>query len=286
MRHRSAILPAHACRIGSDDARSGRSADNPGRNDQDERLLIDTGAFLSLISPATVSQLGLKPSGEFAVVSMAQGTVSLPKVVLDGFSVADLGRAQTTFYMAPQGVLPLSDAGSFGNDFLQAWDADFDFGARRFNLISPGHCKGQVVYWTHDAYAATPFRLNSDKHVQISVRLDGRRLRGIIDTGTSVTTMMMSRAQRMFRVKDDPKLQALPAPAEIRWRNPPSTAYIYPFKTLSIEGIEANNPVVMLRTDIDTGDEQIVIGMSMLKKLHLYIAYKEGMLYITPSGAQ
>jgi len=82
--------------------------------------------------------------------------------------------------------------------------------------------------------------------------------------------------------------------------------YFYRFKTLSLEGMTVSDPRIQLLPDLmkacmdrssymearlgafDDGEARglpaLVIGYSILKHLHIYIAYKEQKLYITPAA--
>jgi hypothetical protein len=83
--------------------------------------------------------------------------------------------------------------------------------------------------------------------------------------------------------------------------------YIHRFKSLSLEGIAIANPAMHIIPDLmrtkmmdphdslegDTriksdanpvGLDQMILGMDILHRLHLYIAYKEQKLYITPAA--
>jgi hypothetical protein len=80
--------------------------------------------------------------------------------------------------------------------------------------------------------------------------------------------------------------------------------YRYTFKSLSMDSIAVTNPAFVILPDL--AEQQIrsemgkladdpqyglgqlprlVIGMDVLRKLHLYIAYKEHMLYVTGATA-
>jgi hypothetical protein len=62
--------------------------------------------------------------------------------------------------------------------------------------------------------------------------------------------------------------------------------YDYPFKLLDFNGIAVSNPRLQIVSDgyLPKGIDMLV-GVSILRRLHLYIAYGEEKLYITPAGA-
>lgn len=58
-------------------------------------------------------------------------------------------------------------------------------------------------------------------------------------------------------------------------------AFTHHFQMLDLDGIAVKNPKIELVRNLQLGSEQLIIGMTLLSKLHLYVAYKERKLYIT-----
>jgi hypothetical protein len=64
--------------------------------------------------------------------------------------------------------------------------------------------------------------------------------------------------------------------------------YKYPFQTLTFQDVAVKYP------EIEIGKEgkrmpdepQLIVGMGILRQLHLYIAYAEKKLYVTPAEAR
>ncbi|HSZ74199.1 MAG TPA: retropepsin-like aspartic protease, partial [Rhizomicrobium sp.] len=126
----------------------------------------------------------------------------------------------------------------------------------------------------------------------------------MLDTGASITTLSMREAQAAFNLTpDSPDVEK----GELVNGDPNIKAYFHRFKTLTFEGITVGNPRVELIPDLmrdrlerapetgsrlaTPGDDDthglpaMLIGYSTLKHLHVYIAYKEQKLYITPASA-
>ncbi len=65
-----------------------------------------------------------------------------------------------------------------------------------------------------------------------------------------------------------------------------ASTYRYPFATLTFEGIEVRNPnILILDTGSDSRDAELIVGIGVLRQLHLYIAYGEKTLYLTGAEA-
>jgi hypothetical protein len=108
-----------------------------------------------------------------------------------------------------------------------------------------------------------------------------------VDTGAPYTTMSLETAERIFHIDSkSPDLKP------VKSNDGKSIfGYTYPFKTLSLGGLTVNNPHVILvpdATSVYLGGNtvpNVLLGFSILSKLHLYIAYGEHNLYITPANA-
>jgi hypothetical protein len=191
--------------------------------------------------------------------------------------------------------------GVIGADMLTNVDADFDFGAKKLNLISQNHCDGKVVYWPAPTLAVIPFHFDKGGHIVFPLRLDDKRVNAMLDTGAYNTVLNLTVARRTFNV--DTNAPDLKKVGELQGG---FTADVYrkQFKAITLDGVTVVNPEIDLLPDMtsnparptlgpgslirdtEAGLPDVILGMNVLSKLHVYIAYKEAKLYITAAGAQ
>jgi hypothetical protein len=178
------------------------------------------------------------------------------------------------------------------------YDIEIDFGTYKMNYFSKEHCPGKVVYWPHQTLAVLPFTFQKNQ-IKIPVKVDGKALTAIIDTGASNTTMQAAAAKRIFDISPDSQ-----GNIAINARGM-AAAFERVFSTLDFEGIAVTNPHVVIipqlvgskdrnngfRTDsrvkmVDDIDDapDMLIGMDILKKLHLYIAFGEDRIFISEAS--
>jgi hypothetical protein len=191
--------------------------------------------------------------------------------------------------------------GVIGPNILREYDVDIDFGAPKLNLMSPDHCEGKVIYWQASAVAVVPIEVLKTGHIVLHVMLDGQPLVAMLDTGAWMTTITLPDAESDYGLKmgspDTPRIGDLNDKVG-------AATYRHRFKTLDFDGIAVGNVDVAIIPDYlkgkyKTGPEigsrfsdnsesgeypDMLIGMNVLKHLHIYIAYKEKKLYITPAG--
>jgi Aspartyl protease len=131
-----------------------------------------------------------------------------------------------------------------------------------------------------------PMKLDENRHITIPVTLDGKQLIAVADTGAARSFMSLDVAKAIFGL--DEKNPALKSLGAVSINNVASEQlYHYPFQSLTFEGIAVRNPDIAITkgSDDDKDDPQLVIGIGVLRQLHLYIAYKEQVLYLTPAEA-
>ena len=188
-------------------------------------------------------------------------------------------------------------AGVLAPNVLKNYDLDLDFGSNRLSLLSPDHCDGKVIYWPAGAVAVVPMQVMRSGHIFVPVALDGKTVNAVIDTGAPTTMLMMPAAETDFGLTmgapDTPRAAALPD-------RPGAVTYEHKFASLNFGGVSVSNLKVVIIPDFlkntaagpqlgsrlagNSSHEHLpdlLIGMNVLRHLHVYIAYREEKLYIT-----
>jgi hypothetical protein len=177
-------------------------------------------------------------------------------------------------------------SGELSSDFLKNYDVEFDFAKNRFNLYLPDHCEGGVVYWTRDAASRVPAQISAWGVVSFDAELDGKSVRAMLATGSRESTLLVSENEAKFGDQASEWKLIKSEPHVPEWRNGHVTTYEHVFNSLSLEGIAVANPGITIKSiGWLTVKPQLYIGMDIVRQLHLYIAYKEGNLYVSAAGA-
>lgn len=266
-------------------------------------LLLDTGGFFGTISAAFAKQQGYGLSHAGVAQLDVTGKMTNQIARVPEFHLGNISADGMDFIVA-------SDARNFGEDnadvvgilspnFLQNYDIEIDPAHNKVNVLSPDHCKGKVIYWPATAVAAIPFQLTDDGQIYFNIKLDGHEYLTLLDTGSVQTSITIPYAESDFGLK----LGSDDAPAAGFLNGDKGLAvYKHKFKSIAFEGIAVSNPTIMIMPDMNahrmsqqrvrlgsrlpTQDAPVIshmiLGNDVLSKLHVYIAYKEKMLYITP----
>lgn len=301
--------------------RSGRPIIAVTVNGVPKLALIDTGGGFSSMSEAAAKELklqtvfypkhniyfinGKSPSEMASVKRFVAGELNLAHAT-DGlyFAVDETSQANSEYDF------------TLSSDILHLFDMELDYGASTFQLFLRTRCGDNVVHWTNEEPAVVPFETNNvdwqsesqqmvgvgvnfndptnqslsvnsrstnvlvkipEWHMTARGKLDGVDVNVIIDTGSSTSSMIAEDAKQVMAARpsgsqDDPAR---------------------PFKTLTIGSLTINNPQIVIENTklarIDTIDRvlpQVRLGATVLRHLHLYIAYNEKRIYLTYVKAQ
>lgn len=248
---------------------------------QSVNLLIDTGGIFTMLTEQSVQKLGLKKANTFGSGEEMFGGKKIQfYVVANDVNLGGLKADHVPMQVLPDGFLPGEIGGTLAPNILRHYDVDFDFANAKINLFLQDHCAGKVVYWTAAPAAQIDIGIDQEGHIDVPVVIDGRNFKAAIDTGSSRSIMSLELARQLFDIgADDPKLA--PVKGDVR-------AFRYPFSTLTLQDITVHNPDIVLIPDAVShlpSDGRIILGMGILRQLHVYIAYREKKVYATAASA-
>ncbi len=202
--------------------------------------------------------------------------------------------------------------GVFGLDYITGYDSDIDFGTDTYQMFSADHCPGPGpgLFTTAPDVAVVPI-LKGELSLHIPVKMDGQTFNALIDTSATVSTLREDVAKLVYGISPS-ALPAKPsAPDQPAAAGASETVIVHgdrvvehTFQTLSFGGVTVTNPHMVLvplssgyllsDTQHTTGSllttqkflnvPQLTIGMDILRKLHIYVAPKEGNIYITEAS--
>lgn len=250
-------------------------------------LTVDTGAVHTAISSRLADALGLERETSSQLYEMAGGVPITEMAYAHSLKMGPLVTGRVGVMVAPAQALSSDTDGLFGPDVMNNYDVEIDYAHARFGLFSQDHCPGQVVYWTREPYARVPMHVDESWHISVPVTLDGKPVTAFIDTGAERSIMTQSVAKAIFGIgPDDPRLTKRENVSVNE--TAPTTIYHYPFASLALEGITVGHPDIDIMPDAAFGGNgpQLIVGAGVLRQLHLYLAYREQVLYATPAESK
>lgn len=268
-------------------------------NDKTKMFMLDTGGYATQITRTAAADLKLELQNSPVELYDANGRVSRKSVTLEKLQV---GRMVFSRVRLPISTFDGGIDGILSSNLLVAYDVDLDFPGNVMNYISPDHCAGAVLYWKADAVGVVPITLVDNSQIKVKITLDGQTFDGIIDTGATHSTMSDKVAKYFFKI---PLGAPGDTPHEKINGDATLTAYRHVFSTLAFGGVTIEKPQIDILEDRvnrnadhtqQTGNRaltvsndlvlpKLIIGMNMLKDLHIYMSFSEHRLYVTQTAA-
>jgi hypothetical protein len=287
-------------------------------NGTPQKMVLATGGAITNLRQDAAAALGLDAIDASHIKLLSgNGAASQSYTQID-FTLGGIHVPKfQTIVWPTSGTGPAPFAGSLAGDFLSLYDVEMDFAGRKLNFFSKDHCPGHVVYWKTEALAVLPITLQTPtgddsrtgfrmfsyrgSHIYVPVSINGKDFKAALNTTSQTSGMSTDTAKFIFGVTaDSPGAIPLDSPDG----NPEHKSFRYTFQTLTFDTVTVTNAKFLIypnltgskdpnntyRTDTrlrridDTIHGDIYIGMDVLRKLRLYVAYGENKLYVTPAS--
>lgn len=243
-------------------------------------FLFDTGAERTIISSSAARRLGVAPHYEYArPMRSLGGAVSGGDARLRSFELGGMTLRDLTILVGPVS-LPSVDGkpieGLLGADFLGDYDIDLDLAHHRITLFAPPPCPLGAPAW---GSAYTTIAANRSLHDRLffRVRLDGRPLAALIDTGAQLTTLDADTAAALGvtgpSLARDPVATLRGATAE------PVTSRAHRFAELQIDGEMLRDQTIMV-TRLGLQDADLVLGADFLRWQRVWLSYASHRIFL------
>jgi predicted aspartyl protease len=268
-------------------------------NNQPVKIMVDTGAALSALNKKFATRMGMSISSTRENVYGLSGKALNEQTSVETLRLGGKTSADILFVVKPTG----SDGtdgeavGLFGADYLQNYDVEIDIAGGKLNLFSQDHCPGQMVYWAPEFFKTPIFFENNTPYLRpmLDIAIEGKGMRALLDTGAPHSVMRLAvAAGRMGLSPDTPGMEYVGEGSGVEGHTLP--VYRHTFQLMNFGEITLHNtPMEIIPIDtaahvnaigshikISAGEEpDVLIGMSLMKQLHLIIAYSENAIYYT-----
>ena len=262
------------------------------------QMLADTGGARSLIWRSAARELGLDIRQGGVTFYGAGGHDEGGLVWVDNFALAGATIHNVRLYAAGRGNSPTDSAGIVGEDFLSAWDVEFDLSAGKIRLFTPKNCKGDdVAYWA-TAYSVVDLITppGDSKWLEAKVQLDGHSVVALFDSGAS-NSIVTTQAVRQAGIKTETAVTDAGATHGLAGKAVATSVAL--FQTLSVGDETVRNVELHIadlfsrNTAMETGshlaqhvtnDPEMLIGADFFLSHRIYVARSQDKMYFTYKG--
>jgi tetratricopeptide (TPR) repeat protein/predicted aspartyl protease len=257
-------------------------------NDTEVHFLVDSGAFYSVISPASAAELKLSttpaPFG-FYITGVGGGTANVSIARVKVFTLAGVPLHNILFLVGGSQIGGGS-IGVLGQNVLHIADVEYDLGQGFVRLMKPEDCsKALLAYWigADKPYSVMDIQRTTAQqpHTMGSAFINGSEIRVMFDTGAATSILSLKAAARAGIKPDSPGVVFAGTSSGFGKNNFPS--YIAPFSSFKIGDEEIRNTRLRIG-DIDLPDSDMLIGADFFLSHRVYVANSQHKLYFTYNG--
>lgn len=259
-------------------------------NGQDTRFILDTGAMFNSMSRANADDMQLKQT---PLPDGFRGSGIGGSFGIEMTRVRDFGILGVTFHDAVF-LVGGSDIGMglIGANFLDSADLDIDLAQGKLHLMKPSGCGGRsMAYWAKDGnYQVAdliPADDPDDRRSFVSVTIDGKSFRALLDTGAGATLLTRHAAERAGVDLSAPAVSASYATRGVGAKS--FRTWTVPIDTFSIgtETIQHSKMQVMDGAiGVGPGAPDMLLGVDFFLAHHIFVANSQKRIYFTYNGGR
>jgi tetratricopeptide (TPR) repeat protein len=260
-------------------------------NGEDAGLVVDSGAWYSILSMAGAARLKLRlesaPRG-LGTLRGVTGSTAVEVATVKSLVLASVPLRNTQFLVGGNEI-GLDAVGLLGQNILRLTDVEYDLANGVVRLVRPHDCgRADLAYWVPVGQGYSVLGIESTTPRQPSTRaiafVNGQKIRVGLDTGSSSSTLSRRAAERAgFRVD---AAGVVPAGVVFGLGRDSVQSWIAPFDSFRIGGEEVRHTRLRVADEgfLSTADIDMLLGDDFFLSHHIYVATSQNKLYFTYNG--
>lgn len=249
-------------------------------------LLIDSGAFHSFLSPAAAEELGLRlrylPPNFRIEGYTGRVEARMTRVERVGLRGHELRNVD---FVVGGNELGSGIKGILGRNFLSIADTEYDLAHGVVRITFPkGDCRDtNLAYWAGEAPIVVTELERSDRNnatdVRTEVRINGKSMVALLDTGAPFTSLSLRSAKRAgLRESDLKEMGRTSGAGEGSARS----------WTGAFDSFELGGEKILKQTlrvaDVDHNEHDLLLGLDYFLSHRIYVSRLQRKLYVTWNG--
>ncbi len=233
-------------------------------------LIVDTGAEGSLVTPAAVESLHLRPDwyGQTDIRGTG-GSITTQNARLRSFGIGGITVKNRSLAVGPAADAALQVSGLLGEDWLSPFDVDLDLPKRMMTLYLVRNCGDDYLPW-RGPITSLPIRLYRRNLVLLSLALNGQKVTALLDSGANASVLTEAAAERAgadaAAMAGDPVGRAMGVDGD------PRDLHRHRFNDLQV-GAEHFHNVTIAVSELHNSPADMLLGADWLRSHRVWIAY-------------
>ena len=243
-------------------------------NGQFAVLVLDTGANVTVLNRAAARRLGVADDASVRSVQGAGGAARVTAARVDRLSLGGTVLANKPVLLADLPAPPFD--GLMGLDVLTGFELELDVPAGRATLYKVRRCVSAAPSW--EGAVALPVQMQAGSgHLFVPVQVDRETFRGVLDTGSSFTTLSLQSAEDL-RV-DRRGLAGLPAARSQTLNAGGLVVRARPFERLAIGPAVLERPTLAI-ADLPAFAGDVLVGADVLATRPVWFQFLLGRVFL------
>jgi lipoprotein NlpI/predicted aspartyl protease len=248
-------------------------------------VLLDTGAYASLITKAAAERLGLPTQ---STSEWMAGFGGASRVYMTRIQELRIGAAVRTHYrVRVGGERPIAGVDFIlGDDFFKDVDLEFDYAKGVVRLFRPLDCKGvALAYWDSGALRLP---LEDEDKIVVPITVNGRAARALVDSGASSSMVDLSFAARVGLTPETPGVAASHCASGLGSEGVRS--WVAKFDTVTLDEETIRDPRLQIADfmpDLSFGRDrhpEVILGTDFLRAHRMLVSRSQRMVYFSYTG--
>ncbi len=257
-------------------------------NGVEAHLLMDTGAFASLLSPEAAKRAGLivVPTPPTLVVEGVGGGARPELTLVKELTLGSQTLKRIKFLVYGERLSNGGVDGILGQDILRLGDIEIDLAngmATLFQISGCGHAN--LAYWSDAAKVAElDIRATEALRPQViaAAQVNGTDIQVMFDSGAALSGLSLHAAERAGITPQSPGV----TPGGIHYGigNAMRDSWIAPFKSFKVDSEEIQNTHLRIGDIGVMQNVDMLLGADFFLSHHIFISYRLRKLFFTYNG--
>jgi tetratricopeptide (TPR) repeat protein len=254
-------------------------------NGKPANLVIDSGAFYSVMSRSSADEFGLSVQPAFGLVSGGPtGAVDWSVTTVKSLVIAGIPIPHIQFLVGGSDIVA-DESAIIGQNILSIGDAEYDLAKGAINLIKPEDCgDSDLAYWvTSNAYSVIDFHHMDSVNPQAIAEafVNGVSMRVLFDTGAPRSSLSLRAARGAGINLSDPGVVESGYVGGIGRKLLKS--WVAPVADFKIGTEEIRNTHLRI-AEKPEDDADMILGMDFFLSHHIYVSNKQRKIYFSYNG--
>lgn len=251
------------------------------------QMLVDSGAFFSMLSASTASQLELRtrPLPSDVRIEGYTGRIAARLTRVDKVGLLN-NELKNVEFLVGGNELGAGIMGILGRNILSFADTEYDLAHGEVRLSFPtADCKqSSLAYWAGEApVIETPLATAhqaGDTAIVIDVKVNGVQTTAMMDTGAPTTSVTLKAARRAG-IEERELTEAGRTGGAGAGR---ARSWVGPVQLLEIAGQKLRNNRLQI-DDTDNSSAEMLLGLDYFLSHRIYVSRLQGQVYATWNGS-